>query len=203
MNYSLKNIYQVVIKNLVIILAFAVICGGGMAIQAKMHRTTTYTAERSIYFESDYSGNAANEKLMADINLIKTYNQMIESDNVASVARKKLPKKLQHKYSVSDIAGMVSASQVQMSLVSTIHVKADSAKDSTLIVNAVANAAKEELPQMASSISEVRLFSAAKVSEATSKTTPSLKKRALLGVAIGLLIGMLVSFSITTWKKLI
>ena len=112
-----------------------------------------------------------------------------------------LPVRLYH--SASEIQSMIRVKTVDQSLVLDVSVRADRAKDATKIVNAVVDAAQTELPKMSPSVGTVSTFAKAKTSDATSQTSPSAKKYALLGAAVGLLVGMVLAFSITTWKNLI
>lgn len=203
MNYSLKDVTKIISQNIILIFICMLVFGGAMGLQAKLKKQTTYTGSRQVYIMRQYDQANANEELMADINLMKTYNALIESQDVAKVARQQLPKKLQREYSVADLNSMVNASHKDMTLVSTIKVTAASPKEAKLITNAYARAVQRQLPKMAPTIGEVKLFAPVKEADIQSKTTPSAKKRVALGLAIGLLVGMLIAFTLTTWKHLI
>lgn len=205
MSSSLKvnNISKTVLKNILVIvlsmLIFAVLGG----VNALRHRHTIYEAERNIMTSHSYRGSGANEEVQADINLGKTYAKIVESNDVAKLAHRNLSSKLRKKYSVSDLESMVNANSMMQTTIVKIEVKADSAKSATAIVNAVSEAAAKTIPRKVPSAGKVSLFAKANYKDATSVTTPSLKKRTLLGAAIGLLIGLIIAFSITTWTKLI
>lgn len=201
--YTLGNISKTIVRNIVLIAVLTILFGIAGGFYAKHKQVTTYSNKRDLLVERTYTGATANEEVQADLSLAKTYETILESNNVASTARKQLPKKIQKKYSADDIASMTNAVSIPQSLVLEVKVKADSAKDATLITNAVAEASKSELKELAPSAGTVKLFAKARVSDAESKTTPSAKKYALAAAAAGLLIGMVVAFSISTWKHLI
>ena len=74
--------------------------------------------------------------------------------------------------------------------------------DSVKIANAVAEAAQTQLPKYSPNNSNVRILTRATRDNVSAKTTPSVKKYVVLGAALGLLVGMILSFSITTWKSI-
>ncbi len=170
---------------------------------ATLKKHTEYTAERSIIISHTYKAETADQQVQADLNLAKTYTEMVNSADVANVARKQLPNKMKRVLSVDDIKQMIDVKPVDQSLVLKISATSDDPKTSTKVVNAVAEAAAVKIPRMSPVAGNVSLFSPAKVANAESKTTPSTKKYALLGMALGMLIGVVVAFSITTWKHLI
>lgn len=198
-----NKLSKIIWKNIIIILVFTVIFGAVGALYAKHKKHTVYESERSIMTSHSYRGANANEEVQADISLGKTYSKIIESPDVAKDARKSLPKKLRKKYDSNQINSMINATPVDQTTIIKVSAKSDSAKDSTAIVNAVTKAATEKIPQKVPNSGKVSQFSKATSSDSQSKTTPSTKKLALLGSAVGFLLGMVVSFSITTWQKLI
>ena len=200
---TLNNISKVVWKNLILILVIMVLGGlaGGFYAQHKKH--TEYIADRSLMIAHSYNDATANEQVQADLSLTKTYKGLLDSIDVASAARKELPKKLQKKFSTSDIQSMIRVKTVDQSLVLDVSVRTAKAKDATQIVNTVVDAAQTQLPKMSPSVGTISTFAKAKTSDAQSQTSPSDKKYALLGAAVGLLVWMVLAFSITTWKNLI
>ncbi|MFO9711862.1 hypothetical protein R9X48_14935 (plasmid) [Lacticaseibacillus rhamnosus] len=64
-------------------------------------------------------------------------------------------------------------------------------------------AAAKQIPERVPSAGKVSLFAKETADDAQSNTTPSAKKYALIGAAVGFLLGMVVAFSVTTWTKLI
>ncbi|WP_295746263.1 Wzz/FepE/Etk N-terminal domain-containing protein [uncultured Limosilactobacillus sp.] len=194
---------NIIWKNIIVIACFTIIFGILGILYARHKRHTTYEAERTIMTSTSYQGANANEEVQADISLGKTYAKITESKNVAKRAHRELPKNMRKEYTVKDISSMVNADPVAQTTLIKVSVKSSSAKRAAKIVNAVTDAAAKEIPRRVPSAKQVSLFSKASKSDTTSKTSPSTKKMALLGAAVGLLLGMVVSFSITTWKHLI
>jgi capsular polysaccharide biosynthesis protein len=190
-------------KNVIVIACFTLVFGIFGVLYARHERHTTYEAERTIMTSGSYHGSNANEEVQADISLGKTYAQIVESKDVAKIAHKHLPKKIRKDYDAKEIESMIDADPVMQTTLVKVRVKADSAKSAAQLVNAVTEAAATKISQKVPSAGKVSLFAKVSAGDTTSKTSPSTKKMTLLGAAVGLLLGMVVSFSITTWKHLI
>lgn len=200
---SLKNISKVVWHNILVIVIATLLFGviGGLYAKHKQH--TDYISTRNLMTGRAYRGASANEEVQADINLGDTYAKIIESDDVAKAARHKLPKSMRKQYSTEQLASMVKAHPVMQTTIVKVSVKAGTAKASSKIVNAVTEAAAKQIPERVPSAGKVSLFAKETADDAQSNTTPSAKKYALIGAAVGFLLGMVVAFSVTTWTKLI
>lgn len=197
-----KNIYKIVIKNCLLIMIFTIAFGILGYFYAQHKQSTTYKTNQNLIINHRYTGESANNELQADMGLTKTYEQVIESNSVAKRAKGYLPKKLQKKYSVKDIAGMTNAHAIPGTTMIEVSASSASASTSAKVTNAVAHAAEREVPNKIPSGS-VKSVSTSSKNDAESSTTPSRKKYTVLGLAVGFLIGMVFSFSITTWTKLI
>lgn len=203
-SYSINDISKIIFKNIILILVLAFVGMGGLGFYAKHKQTTTYTAERSMLISHNLERvDYKNSQAMADMDMMQTYADLIQDRQVMAQARKKLPKSLQRKYSVADLQSAVDSKNRIGEVILDIHAKAGEAKDATAIVNAVAEAAKRELPKMKAGMGQVKLLSKAYTSDAKSETTPSAKKYAILGFALGALLGMVIAFVLTTFKHLI
>ena len=69
-----------------------------------------------------------------------------------------------------------------------------SAKDAAKIVNAAAEAVQKELPRLKAGAGTVTPLAKATADDVTSKTTPKAKKYAVVGAALGGLVGIVISF---------
>lgn len=202
-DFSIKDISKIIWINICIILVATILFGLGGNLYAKHKQHTTYESVRNIMTTRSYDGAAANEELQADLSLGNTYAEIVESNDTAKAARKYLPKNLRKQYSSEQISSMINAEPIMQTTIVKVSAKANTAKDSAAIVNAVAKASANKIPQKATSAGKISLFSKAVASEAKSNTSPSTKKLTLLGAAIGFLLGLVLSFSATTWVYLI
>lgn len=201
--YRTNELIVIVFKNIIVIGVFAVIGGICAGLYAKHKQTTIYTSATSIFIGHNLDQtNYKNSQVMADLNMVDSYKDIINDFQVMEEAHSRLPKKLRHMYTVSDLRDAINVDSHPQSLVLTIKSQADTPKAATEIVNATATAARKEIPKSIPNAGEIRLLGKAKKDNVGSITTPSIKKYIILGTSIGLLIGMLISFAVTTWKKI-
>lgn len=200
---SLKNISRIVWHNIIVIVIATLLFGLAGGLYARHKRHTDFTSTRNLMTSSSYRGAAANEEVQANINLGDTYAKIVESKDVARAARQKLPKSIRKEYSTKQISSMVNAHPIAQTTIVKINVKADTAKASAQIVNAVTEVAAKQIPKKVPSAGKISLFAKETANDAQSVTTPSTKKFVLIGAAVGFLLGMVLAFSVTTWTKLI
>lgn len=202
--YTLKSIGSILIKNIFLIVICGVLFGGLFGLIAKHRQTTTYIADRSIIISHDKTvSRTPNSQVLADQNMIPTYQDVIDNPMITSNARKYLSKDIKKEYSSDRIAHIVEANAKPNSLAINISARTDSAKASVEIVNAVSKSMKDKLPEIDERAGNVQLLAKSTVSSVDSITKPSFKKYVAVGSALGILIGMVIAFSVTTWKKLI
>ena len=171
-DFSIKDISKIVWINVCIILVATILFGLGGNLYAKHKQHTTYESVRNIMTTRSYDGAAANEELQADLSLGNTYAEIVESNDTAKAARKYLPKNLRKQYSSEQISSMINAEPIMQTTIVKVSAKANTAKDSAAIVNAVAKASANKIPQKVTSAGKISLFSKAVASEAKSNTSP-------------------------------
>lgn len=206
--YSFSELIKKVWKSLAVIVIFALIGGFGMGILAKKHQTTTYTAETSVIISHNLEENrhirdAQDDMVNADMNMMPTYESIAKNMATANEAHKLLSKKLKKSYSVSDIDNAVTAQIKPQSLVMNIRAESKSSNDSIAIANVSAKALKEELPKLQSGVGHIRIVNRASKNTVSSKTSPSIKKHAVVGMVLGGLVGLIISFVVVSYKEFI
>lgn len=201
--YSLKVFSKVIWKNIIFILVLMIVGGVGAGLYAKHKQSTTYTAHSQIIVGSNIKDlDYKNSAVQAELNMTKTYEDLIQDNRVLSEAHRQLPKKLQKKITVKDLKSDVNVDSRPNSLVLSISAQTDKDNKSIEIVNAVSKAAVQEIPQLSPSPVDAKVVSKAVKADVISHTKPSAKKYAVLGMALGSLVGMVISFAITTWRHL-
>lgn len=206
--YSFSELIRKVWKSLVVIIIFALIGGLGMGILAKKHQTTTYTAGTGVLIshnleENRQAKNPDDSMVNGDMNMMPTYESIAKNTATAKEAHKFLPKKLKKKYSVSDIDSAITAQIKPQSLVMNIQAEGKSSKDAVIIANAAAKALKKELPRLQSGVGNIRIVDKASKDTVSSKTSPSVKKHTAVGIVLGGLVGLIISFVMITYKDFI
>lgn len=202
--YSISEAKSLILKNLVAIILLGIIFGGVMGLVAKHRQQTYYTATRNLIVSHNLKHINSDKKsiVQADQELIPTYQSIIKDRSVAKQAHGYLPEKLRKKYSTDDVQKSISTSAKQNTLVIVVHSKTGSANASIKIVNAVTKAFQKQLPTIDKNAGQVVLLSEANKEDVDTKTKPSAKKYAVAGAALGVLIGMIFSFSYTSIKHL-
>lgn len=196
-------------KEIIVVALCALIGGGWMGYSAKKHKITEYTANRDVVISHNIepvqsnSTNDNNSVVVNDLNMMPTYKDIVENDLIANQARKRLPKKLQKKYSVNALQSVLGAKTSQQSLVMRIKADTRSQKDSVAIVNAASEAFQNELPKLQLGAGKVTLLQKANVNNTSSTTRPSVKKHTVVGLALGALLGLIISLVSVTIKNFV
>ncbi len=201
--YSLNVFSKVIWKNIIFIFVLIIIGGVGAGLYAKHKQSTTYTAHSQIIVGSNIKDlDYKNSAVQAELNMTKTYEDLIQDNRILSEAHRQLPKNLRKKVTVRDLKSEVDVDSRPNSLVLSISAETDKDNKSVEIANAVSKAAVQEIPQLSPSPVNAKVVSKAVKVDVTSHTKPSAKKYAVLGMALGALVGMAISFAVTTWKHL-
>lgn len=197
-------------KSIVLIIVLALVGGLAMGLFAKHKQQTTYTASRNVLISHNLSRNPSTVSkdgqtisiVNDDQQMMDTYKSIAGDNQVLIAAHKKLPRKLQKKYSVSDLKSDTDASSKQQTLIVKIKAETKSAKDSATIANATAEAFRQELPKIQAGVGHVVPLSKAQAKYADSETQPHAKKYAAVGIVLGGLVGIIISFGVITIKDL-
>lgn len=209
--YTVKELTSMVWKSICLIICLAIICGLAMGLVAKHRQKTTYLSTRNVLishnltkYSSTITKDGQNISIVTeDQNMMDTYKGIVNDNQILRATRKRLPKKLQKKYSVKDLSKVVNAKSKPQSLILSIKAETKSAKNSALIVNATADALKQQLPNIQPGVGRVVPLSRARKADAISITRPHTKKYVAVGVALGGLIGIIVSFCAVTFKNMV
>lgn len=207
-NYTIKDFMNKFGKDICIVIILALLGGVFMGLDARHKKTTTYTATRSIVISHNVEktlqserGNTNDSIVNEDNNMMPTYKDIAENGTIAAAARKSLSKKMRSKYSSDDIKSAVHAKVTPQSLVMELKAQTGSRKDSVAIVNATAQAMQKQLPKLQPGSGKVTLLQKATVDSTTSETKPSVKKHAVVGLALGGLLGLIIVFVAETIRN--
>ena len=212
-NYTVKELTTMFWKSIILILVLAMIGGGCLGFLAKKKQHTTYTATRNVLITHNLNhvmrissertdNNPQGSPVINDQNMMESYKEIAEDYRVTDAARKLIPKKMKNKISSDDFNSAIKAKSEPQSLVLKLQAKSDSAKDSVKMVNATAVALKKQLPKIQPGVGKVVPLAKATDKTVDSKTTPHAKKYAAVGVALGGLVGIVISFTGITLKDL-
>lgn len=201
--FTVGKFSRIIVKNIIVILVLTIIGGLGAGLYAKHKKQTFYYANSSVLVNANLNRtDYKNSAVMAEKGMMKTYEKITGNQETMKVAKKYLPHKISKAYSTDKMSSAVNVNSAPDSLILSISAKTDKSGDSVKIANAVAKAAQTQLPKYSPNHSQVKILTRANSNNVDSNTTPSTKKYAVLGAALGLLVGMILSFSVTTWKNM-
>lgn len=202
-----ESLHRNIWKSLIIVIVLALLGGGLMGLRAKKHQSTTYTAKTNIVISHDLNSihktsDGQDNVVNADLNMMPTYEEIAKNTTVSKQARQYLSAKIRKDYSTSDINSAIDAKAHPQSLVLTLKATTKSKNDSVAIANASAKAFVKELPKVQPGVGNVKIVNSAEKNDTSSKTSPSIKKHAAVGIALGGLVGLVISFVFITSKEL-
>ncbi|MBC8743177.1 chain-length determining protein [Lactobacillus sp. Marseille-P7033] len=201
-SFTLAELIHIFLKNLIVIILCAIL-GGALFFGIAKHKTSvTYSAERSIMIRNNLNSKRAYSKLKAELDMIPTYRDILESRQVMQSAREKLPSNIKKGTSAEDISNSISTNSHPNSLVISIKATTPAENTSIAYVNNVAKAAKKILPRVQPGVGDIYLYPVANSKNVDKKVHSSVKKYTLVGIALGIIAGMVISFTITSIKEL-
>ncbi len=204
--YQLKDLKGSFVKAAIFTIVLAVLGGAGMFVVAKHKQSYSYTAQRSVLISHAVTiknESTQNTMTSADLQLMTTYQDIAENKAVAKAARHYLSKSLRKQYSVDELSGAVDAKVKPQSLVLKIQATADTPAHAASLVNAIAKGFQKELPKIQSGAGTVKLLAKASADDVKVNTAVNVKKKVAAGIALGGLIGIVISFVLITWKKIL
>lgn len=208
-NYSVKELTSMFWKSILLIIIMALIGGAFLGLVAKKKQHTTYTATRNVLisrnlnrYSKEDNSNIQNSMVANEQGMMESYKEIAEDRQVTDAAREMLPTKMKKQISASDFNDAITADSNQQSLVLKLSATSDSPVKSVRMVNASAEALEEQLPKIQPGVGEVVPLAKATKTGVNSKTTPHAKKYAAVGIALGGLVGIIISFVGITLKDL-
>lgn len=205
-DYTLKELVRLFWKSLIWVICLALIGGVIFGYVAKRKQTTVYTASRKVLITHNLNEVAKTASPSGDPTtdidqaMMPTYAEIVENREVTDTAWKNLSKPLKKQITKNKLNNAVKAKTDQGSLVLNVEASESSPSRAIAIVNATADAFKNELPRLQPGAGQVVTLARANSNDVSSKTTPHAKKYAAVGVALGGLAGIIISLAMITIK---
>lgn len=162
--------------------------------------TPIYQAEAQILV--DQRGNSEEDFLWSrneiDLQLISTYNDIITTPFILS----KVIEKLQIDTSPESLAHQITLSSVNGSKVLYMDVYDSDPERAVNIANTTAEVFQKEVPKLLK-VDNINILSEAKISQVTSPVSPNKMLNLTIGVVIGLMLGIAISFLLETFDTTI
>lgn len=209
MEFSFKDLFRIIKKNLVFVIIVAVIAGAASFLITKVFIPKTYTATVKLYVNSNYNGKTSYDDLTSfnyAQKMVGTYMELLNTERF----RAAVADKLGNKYTPSELKSMVSFEEVADTEVFKATVVCSDPKETKRIADAVAVAAPETINNILSTSSVASSDSADKKADAQTEpktelkvvdeaqtpkepTSPSTTRNVIIAFFGGLIIALVVS----------
>lgn len=196
-SYTLMDFCKLVLKHILTIIIFALAFGILLGGYAKLKQTTTYSAHRNIVVSHNVdkvNAKDKNSRVLADMQMMTTYTKVADDQAIYNKAQKILKNKYHLKMDTQMIKSAVKMESEPQTVIMSVTASGKKEGKVVKIANAISLAIKEELPALINNTGTIKLLSPAIKSDLKSTTGPSAKKYAVLGVAAGLFVGLIVVF---------
>lgn len=204
--YQLKDVKASFVKAAVFTVIMALLGGAGMFVVAKHKQHISYTAERFVVIShpiTTQTATSASPITNTDQQMMLTYEEIANDPMVAKAARKHLTKSQRKEYSADQISQDLDAKAKPQSLALRLKVTTNSPKNAAALVNAAAEGLKETLPKIQPGAGNVKLLAKATEDNVELNKSTNVKKYAAAGLALGGLVGIVISFVVITWRQVL
>ncbi|MGZ7883932.1 chain-length determining protein [Limosilactobacillus ingluviei] len=204
--YQLKDVKASFVKAAVFTVIMALLGGAGMFVVAKHKQHISYTAERFVVIShpiTTQTATSASPITNTDQQMMLTYEEIANDPMVAKAARKHLTKSQRKEYSADQISQDLDAKAKPQSLALRLKVTTNSPKNAAALVNAAAEGLKETLPKIQPGAGNVKLLAKATEDNVELNKSTNVKKYAAAGLALGGLVGIVISFVVITWRRVL
>ena len=204
--YKLKDVKASFVKAAVFTVIMALLGGAGMFVVAKHKQHISYTAERFVVIShpiTTQTATSASPITNTDQQMMLTYEEIANDPMVAKAARKHLTKSQRKEYSADQISQDLDAKAKPQSLALRLKVTTNSPKNAAALVNAAAEGLKETLPKIQPGAGNVKLLAKATEDNVELNKSTNVKKYAAAGLALGGLVGIVISFVVITWRRVL
>jgi capsular polysaccharide biosynthesis protein len=187
---SLKDILQVIKKNLIFIIVISLIASCGAFFVTKFFITKTYTSSVKLYVETTYDTSSSYENLQSYTyaeKLVQTYMQMLDTNSFYS----DVAQELEDKYTASQLNHMINFSAIEDTEVFEADVVTTNPTEAKQIADAVANVAPKTILNL-NDKAELKIVDEPTIP--TAPTSPNTTKNVLVAFMAGLVIALIISF---------
>lgn len=192
MEFSFKDILQIIKKNIVFIIIVSLLFSVCSFFVTTFFVKKTYTATVKLYVSSDYketgSGYDDLNRYNLSSKLVATYIELLDTNNFYEA----VSKSLNNKYTASELKSAVKFTSVEDTEVFKADVVSNSPAEAKNIADAVAKTAPVTISGLLSNNSKLKI-----VDEATTPqtpTSPNVTRNVIIALLIGLVISLFIAF---------
>lgn len=191
MEISFKDIFNIIKKNIVFIVAVAIIAAMLSFFYTNFFVTKTYTATVKLYVSTNYNTSSGSENIN-NYNyaqkLVATYIELLNTNSFFA----DVSENLNEKFTPSQLDAMVSFTSIEDTEVFKATVTSSSPTDAKLIADAVAKTAPQTMDKFIKTSAQLKIVDSATVPKAP--TSPNVSKSVLIAFFAGLVIALVISF---------
>lgn len=186
---SLQEILKIIKKRILLIISLTIVTISIALVLSFYFLTPIYQAQTQILINQKGSNEQVYSwsQIETDIQLINTYNEIIESPFILS----KVIEELMLDTTLEDLTKQITLSSGNNSKVLNIEVEDPNPEQAANIANVTAEIFKEQIPSLMN-VDNINILSAAKVSENQSPIKPN----KILNIAIGAVFGMVLGIGL-------
>ncbi len=191
MEISFKDIFSIIKKNVVFIVAVALIAAVLSFFYTNFFVTKTYTATVKLYVSTNYNTSSGSESLNQfnyAQKLVATYIQLLDTNSFFA----DVSENINEKYTPSQLDAMVNFTSIEDTEVFKATVTSSSPTDAKLIADAVAETAPVTMDKFIKTSAQLKIVDNATVPKAP--TSPNVSKNVLIAFFAGLVIALVISF---------
>lgn len=200
-NYSISDLWKIFWHNIIIVILSGILFGGATYLFFSHHQTATYTAQRTITVY--HTGDVAKEAnlIQADVLSMNTYASVINDPVVMTHVYNDMKATKNFSYTKKNITKQIVVVPAPNSASMTINASANNSAIAIKMANVTAEVAKDTLPQYIKHSAKIRLLANANQRAVSKTVTPNVKKLSIYGLAVGIILGALLSFGIDLIKN--
>lgn len=191
MEFSFKDILNVIKKSIAFILIVSVLCAVCSFFVTTFFIQKTYTATVKLYVSTDSKNSSSYEDLQSynyASKLVATYIQMLDTNRFYT----SVSEELNEKYTPSQLKSMITFNSVEDTEIFKANIVSESPTEAKKIADAVAKVAPITISGILKNNSELKIVDEATVPK--NPTSPNVAKNVLVAFIIGLVVSLVIAF---------
>lgn len=191
MEFSFKDIFNIIKKSFVVILVISLLCAVCSYFVTTFFVKKTYTATVKLYVSTDNKGSSSAEDLSSynyASKLVATYIQMLDTNNFFS----DVSAELNDKYTASQLKSMTTFNGVDDTEIFKASIVSESPTEAKKIADAVAATAPKTISEILVNNAQLKIVDEATVPK--HPTSPNVTRNVILAFFIGLVASLVLAF---------
>ena len=192
MEFSFKDILNIIKKNVIFMLIVAILAGAGAYFATALLVSPTYTSTVKLYVNAKINAKTSYEELYSHNyaqKMVATYIEVLNTNHFYSKVAEELP----DKYSASYLKSHVTFSEVADTEVFKASVSCNDPIDAKTIADSVAKVAPQTIKEQFESNASLKIVDEAQLPKAP--TSPNPTRNAVIAFIAGLVLSLIFAFA--------